>query len=115
MEWREEKTADCDVLSWSGGKDSFLALVALANEAARDVVLLRTYDGRSGQVARQVSFWRSLKATRVKGRDVYAGGHDKVTVGVFTNPIDGALNAIFIPVGTEAGRGGIEGLIRPIH
>jgi ATP-binding cassette subfamily B (MDR/TAP) protein 1 len=41
------------VLSWSGGKDSFLALVAMANQAARDVVLLTTFDGRSGQVAHQ--------------------------------------------------------------
>ena len=51
---RVEEGADaCDVLSWSGGKDSFLALVAMANEAKRDVVLLTTFDGRSGQVAHQ--------------------------------------------------------------
>jgi len=43
----------CDVLSWSGGKDSFLALVALAKAGLRDVVLLTTFDGRSGQVAHQ--------------------------------------------------------------
>ncbi len=43
----------CDVLSWSGGKDSFLALVAMAKTAPIDVVLLTTFDGRSGQVAHQ--------------------------------------------------------------
>ena len=43
----------CDVLSWSGGKDSFLALVAMAREGLRDVTLLTTFDGRSGQVAHQ--------------------------------------------------------------
>ena len=42
-----------DVLSWSGGKDSFLALVALARAAERDVVLLTTFDGRSHKVAHQ--------------------------------------------------------------
>ena len=53
LESREEGFEACDVLSWSGGKDSFLALVAMANQAARDVVLLTTFDGRSGQVAHQ--------------------------------------------------------------
>ena len=53
LERREDGTPDCDVLSWSGGKDSFLALVAMAQEAERDVVLLTTFDGRSGQVAHQ--------------------------------------------------------------
>jgi len=42
-----------DVLSWSGGKDSFLALVALARAAEREVVLLTTFDGRSHRVAHQ--------------------------------------------------------------
>ena len=53
LERREAGTADCDVLSWSGGKDSFLALVALARRAQRDVVLMTTFDGRSGHVAHQ--------------------------------------------------------------
>lgn len=48
-----EGTAPVDVLSWSGGKDSFLALVALAREAEREVVLLTSYDGRSERVAHQ--------------------------------------------------------------
>lgn len=42
-----------DVLSWSGGKDSFLALCALAEQAERGVVLLTSFDGRSRQVAHQ--------------------------------------------------------------
>ena len=42
-----------DVLSWSGGKDSFLALCALAREAEREVVLLTSFDGRSHRVAHQ--------------------------------------------------------------
>jgi len=53
IEGREQETTECDVLSWSGGKDSFLALVAMAKAAVRDVVLLTTFDGRSGQVAHQ--------------------------------------------------------------
>ena len=48
-----ERSAPCDVLSWSGGKDSFLALLRLKAEALREVVLLTTYDGKSGQVAHQ--------------------------------------------------------------
>ena len=43
----------CDVLSWSGGKDSFLALRALRREGLRPVVLMSTFDGRSGRVAHQ--------------------------------------------------------------
>jgi len=42
-----------DVLSWSGGKDSFVALIALSREAVRDVVLLTSFDGRSRRVAHQ--------------------------------------------------------------
>jgi ATP-binding cassette subfamily B (MDR/TAP) protein 1 len=42
-----------DVLSWSGGKDSFLALVALARAAEREVVLLTSFDGRTQKVAHQ--------------------------------------------------------------
>ena len=53
MDTHRDPEADCDVLSWSGGKDSFLALIALAQEAQRDVTLLTTFDGRSGQVAHQ--------------------------------------------------------------
>ena len=53
MDTHRDPEGDCDVLSWSGGKDSFLALVALAKEAQRDVTLLTTFDGRSGQVAHQ--------------------------------------------------------------
>ncbi|MAY81171.1 MAG: hypothetical protein CL930_10360 [Deltaproteobacteria bacterium] len=53
LEKNQEREGDCDVLSWSGGKDSFLALVALAREGLRDVTLLTTFDGRSGQVAHQ--------------------------------------------------------------
>ena len=54
--WLEVNSAPhrvCDVLSWSGGKDSFLALVEMAKEAKRDVTLMTTFDGRSGQVAHQ--------------------------------------------------------------
>lgn len=53
MDTHHAPGAECDVLSWSGGKDSFLALIALAQEAKRDVTLLTTFDGRSGQVAHQ--------------------------------------------------------------
>ena len=53
LELNGPMTGPCDLLSWSGGKDSFLALVALAKAGLRDVVLLTTFDGRSGQVAHQ--------------------------------------------------------------
>ena len=49
----DQSQAPCDVLFWSGGKDSFLALTKMAQEAIRDVVLMTTYDGRTGQVAHQ--------------------------------------------------------------
>ena len=42
-----------DILFWSGGKDSYLALRALEREAKRPTVLLTTFDGRSEKVAHQ--------------------------------------------------------------
>jgi hypothetical protein len=51
-----EALDDCvDVLFWSGGKDSYLALRQLAREAAGPsaVLLLTTFDGRSEIVAHQ--------------------------------------------------------------
>lgn len=42
-----------DVLFWSGGKDSFLALRYLQDEAGEDPVLLTTYDDESGKVPHQ--------------------------------------------------------------
>ena len=44
---------ECDLLFWSGGKDSYLALLALKEQALRPIVLLNTFDGRSEQVAHQ--------------------------------------------------------------
>ena len=43
----------CDVLFWSGGKDSYLALRALQREALRPVVLMTTFEDRSEIVAHQ--------------------------------------------------------------
>ncbi len=54
--WNEGGVADddpCDVLSWSGGKDSYLALRALQREALRPVVLLTTFENDSEIVAHQ--------------------------------------------------------------
>ena len=53
LELHSRLSDECDVLSWSGGKDSYLALLRLAEENRREVVLLTTFDGRSGQVAHQ--------------------------------------------------------------
>ena len=53
---------ECDVLSWSGGKDSFLALKNLAAENKRDVILMTTFDGRTGQVAHQDVHIDDIKA-----------------------------------------------------
>lgn len=52
---REELADVVDVLFWSGGKDSFLALRQLAREAAgpASVLLLTTFDHRSEIVAHQ--------------------------------------------------------------
>lgn len=54
--------APCDVLSWSGGKDSMLALARMLAEAARPVVLLSTFDGRSHRVAHQEITTDDLRA-----------------------------------------------------
>jgi ATP-binding cassette subfamily B (MDR/TAP) protein 1 len=45
--------APCDLLFWSGGKDSYLALRALQREALRPVVLLTTHELRSDRVPQQ--------------------------------------------------------------
>ena len=44
---------EVDVISWSGGKDSFLAYRSLLNEAKEPIVLLTSYDGLNLQVAHQ--------------------------------------------------------------
>ncbi|MEM7160654.1 MAG: DUF5522 domain-containing protein [Myxococcota bacterium] len=43
----------CDVLFWSGGKDSYLALRALQREGQRPVVLMTTFEDASEIVAHQ--------------------------------------------------------------
>ncbi|MCH9687917.1 MAG: hypothetical protein K0V04_41185 [Deltaproteobacteria bacterium] len=43
----------CDVLFWSGGKDSYLALRALVREGLRPVVLLTTFDDATEVIAHQ--------------------------------------------------------------
>lgn len=43
----------CDLLFWSGGKDSYLALLALRREHARPIVLLTSFDDDSETVAHQ--------------------------------------------------------------
>ena len=45
-------TEACDVLFWSGGKDSYLALRAMQREAQRPVVLLTTFEDHSELVSR---------------------------------------------------------------
>ena len=49
----DDSHSDCDVLSWSGGKDSYLALRALQKQNQRPIVLLNTFDGRTEKVAHQ--------------------------------------------------------------
>lgn len=44
---------EVDVLSWSGGKDSYLAWLDLRAEAQRPAVLLTTHDADSGMIAHQ--------------------------------------------------------------
>lgn len=53
--WRTEppSAGPVDVLFWSGGKDSYLAWLAMQAEGIRPVVLVSTHDGRSGRVAHQ--------------------------------------------------------------
>ena len=46
-------STDFDVVSWSGGKDSYLALRMLQKEARRPLLLMTTFDGRSENVAHQ--------------------------------------------------------------
>ena len=47
MEGLESGSGSVDVLCWSGGAKAFLALQSLAEEAANEVVLLASFDGRS--------------------------------------------------------------------
>lgn len=42
-----------DLLFWSGGKDSFLALRQLQKDTGRDPILFTTYDDESGRVPHQ--------------------------------------------------------------
>ena len=44
---------EVDVLFWSGGKDSYAALLGLREAGARPCILLTTYDGVAGRVAHQ--------------------------------------------------------------
>ena len=46
-------TSSRDVLFWSGGKDSYLALCYLQDQSETDPVLLTTYDDESGRVPHQ--------------------------------------------------------------
>jgi len=50
---RSTKKPSRDILFWSGGKDSFLALKYLQNENGDDPLLLTTYDDESGYVPHQ--------------------------------------------------------------
>lgn len=49
----EDLPDEVDVLFWSGGKDSFLALQRLRKERTRAVLLVTTYGGSDGIVAHQ--------------------------------------------------------------
>jgi len=42
-----------DVVSWSGGKDSYLALRMLQKQNSRPILLMTTFDGRTENVAHQ--------------------------------------------------------------
>lgn len=44
---------ECDLLFWSGGKDSYLAYLALSEQGERPIVLVTTYGASSGVVAHQ--------------------------------------------------------------
>ncbi|MCE2390932.1 MAG: hypothetical protein J4G09_05535 [Proteobacteria bacterium] len=66
----------CDVLFWSGGKDSYLAWLYLRRELAaldRDVALLTTFDGRSRTVAHQeIPFGRIVEQSEALGAPLLA-------------------------------------------
>ena len=48
-----DRVGTCDLLFWSGGKDSYLALRALQKEGLRDVVLVTSFSGTEYRVAHQ--------------------------------------------------------------
>ena len=50
---RSTKKPSLDILFWSGGKDSFLALKYLLDETEGDPLLLTTFDDESGRVPHQ--------------------------------------------------------------
>ena len=51
---------ECDVVFWSGGKDSYLAYLALLNEGSKNIVLLTTFGVASGIIAHQDIPFRSV-------------------------------------------------------
>ena len=53
---------ECDVVFWSGGKDSYLAYLALLKENSRNIVLLTTFGAASGVIAHQDIPFRSVIA-----------------------------------------------------
>lgn len=57
---------EMDVLFWSGGKDSFLALNELRKENKRPVLLLTAYDGVSQQVTHQEIKIKDIKQQALK-------------------------------------------------
>jgi ATP-binding cassette subfamily B (MDR/TAP) protein 1 len=53
LQKNNDRTGPCDLLFWSGGKDSYLALRALQEEGVRDVVLVTSFSGADHRVAHQ--------------------------------------------------------------
>ncbi len=76
-----------DLLFWSGGKDSFLALRALRREAMRPVVLLTTFDVGSRVVAHQeIAIDEVVRQAEhlgiaLIGAPLHAGGDYMETIG----------------------------------
>jgi ATP-binding cassette subfamily B (MDR/TAP) protein 1 len=87
-----DEAGACDLLFWSGGKDSYLALRALQRAAARPVVLITTFEDTSEIVAHQeVTLPSILTQARALGLPIvlvplFTGAEyiDRVVLGIRT-------------------------------
>lgn len=80
----DDLSDDVDVVFWSGGKDSFLALRRMQAKNTRDILLLTTYDVATQQVAHQnvkiSDISRQAVAMKMPLLGVPVGGADYLSV-----------------------------------
>ncbi len=96
-----------DVLFWSGGKDSYLALLALQAEQRPWIVLLTTYDARTDVVAHQEVTREAIEAQAERlGLDLLM-----VPLSPEVPYEDAVVHGLEVVARRAAGRGGIGRLV----